>query len=116
MGGQRSTEWEAKWCAERAPQLHTKASPLELLTDRRRIESCSPEAVRILCGQPRELQRRPPAQLQKLVFLGLKSTFGYYNQVYTEYQKGTKNSIKAGMSLYGRTYSPAGQEHTHTHT
>lgn len=49
-GGQRSTEWEAKQCTERAPQLHTQVSPLELLTDGHCIESCSPEVVRILWG------------------------------------------------------------------
>lgn len=47
--------------------------------------------------QPWEPWRGPPAQLQKPLFLGLKLTFSYYNQVCTEYQKGTKNNRKAGM-------------------
>lgn len=65
-------------------------------------------------GTAQEPQGGPPARPQKLLFLGLKLTSSYSNQVCTEYQKGTENSIRLTRPrLEEHTVHPGSETHTH---
>lgn len=79
-GGRGSTEWVAKWCTESATARNTGLS-------RGALRRWTPHTVLLAggrqdtVGQPQRPQRGPPAQLRKLLFLGLKLTFSDHNQL-----------------------------------